>query len=50
MFLALFCSLIYHQEIVGFHKHEFDEMLCKMDSTVYASSFERNPTLPSSLD
>jgi len=31
---------------VRFHKNEFDEMLCKLDSTEYARLFEPNPTLP----
>ena len=31
---------------VRFHKIEFDEMLCKLDSTEYARLSEPNPTLP----
>ena len=28
------------------HKDEFDEMLCKLDSTEFARSFEQGPFLP----
>jgi len=31
---------------VRLHKDEFDEMLCKLDSTKFARSFEQTPTLP----
>jgi len=33
-------------QLVRFHKKEFDEMLCKLDSSKFARSFEQNPTLP----
>jgi len=31
---------------VRYHEDEFYEMLCKLDSTKFARSFEQNPTLP----
>ena len=33
-------------QLVRCHKNVFDKMLCKLDSTEYARSFEPNPTLP----
>jgi len=32
--------------LVPFHKNEFDEMLCKLDPSDFARSFEQNSTLP----
>jgi len=32
-----------------FHNNEFDEILCKLDSTEYARSFRKYPTLPNPL-
>jgi len=34
------------QQLVRFHKNKSDEMLCKVDSSKHARSFEQNPTLP----
>jgi len=34
------------EQLVRFHKNEFDEMMCKLGSSEYARSFEQNPTLP----
>jgi len=34
------------KQLLRFHKNNFDEMLCKMNSSEYAQSFEPNPTLP----
>ena len=34
---------------VRVHKDEFDEMLCKLDSTEFARSFEQGPFLPQGI-
>jgi len=34
------------EQLVRFHKIEFDEMLCKLDFAKYARAFQQNPTLP----
>jgi len=33
------------EQFFRFHKNKLDEMLCNLDSTEYARSFEPNPTL-----
>ena len=33
------------KKLARFHKNEFDKMLCKLDSSEHARSFEHNPTL-----
>jgi len=33
-------------QLVRFPEDEFDEMLCKVDSSEFARLFEQNPTLP----
>jgi len=35
------------EQLVPFHKNEFDEMLCKLDSAKFSRAFQQNPTLPS---
>jgi len=35
-----------HNQLVRFPEDEFDEMLCKVDSSEFARLFEQNPTLP----
>ena len=44
-FAASKSRLNYYNNFVRFHKDEFDEMFCKLDSTEFARSFEQNPTL-----
>jgi len=34
------------EQWVRFHEGKFDEMLCRLDSSVFACSFEQNPTQP----
>jgi len=34
------------KKLVRFHKNEIDEILCKLDSSEFACSFEQNSTLP----
>jgi len=36
----------YYDQFIRFHKNEFDELLCKLDSSEFARSIEQNPTLP----
>jgi len=38
--------LNYFEPLRSFYKDEFNEMLCKLDSTEYACPFEPRPTLP----
>jgi len=44
-FAASKSRLNFYWTIVFFHKNEFDEMLCKLDSSEYARSFEQNTAL-----
>jgi len=37
--------LITTEQLVRFHKNEFDEMLCRLDSVRYARAFQQSPTV-----
>jgi len=40
-------KIMFESLMIRYHKNEFDEMLCKLDSDKYARAFHSNPTLPS---